>query len=310
MIVFVLGATGYIGEAVAVAFRRAGYVVYGSTRSAAKVKELQSKEIIPIIGDSSDPSPFRDVLLKASIVIDAIGYAPESPHGLSFYQNFVNLQKQKDATLHTRNFKPMYIFTSGIMIYASGERVDFSLDESIPAAPRDPIEMLPKKEIEDAILSCTDVRGVVVRPGFVYGGTGGVLGKLFFGVVPNERIELAGGLEKRWSWVHKDDLGDAYVRIGKGGSEVDNQIFNIAEPNNYPTWLEVKYACAKAAGWQGKKEDIVSVPLREDQKRQANWEWNVMINPRKAQCVLGWQPTHIGIVLEADVYYASWKAAQ
>ena len=43
-------------------------------------------------------------------------------------------------------------FTSGIMIYASGERVDFPVDETHLVHPRDPVEMIPKKEIEDSIL--------------------------------------------------------------------------------------------------------------------------------------------------------------
>lgn len=32
----------------------------------------------------------------------------------------------------------------------------------------------------------------------------------------------------RWSWVHVDDLGEAYVKVAKAGSVVDNQVFNIA----------------------------------------------------------------------------------
>ena len=33
--------------------------------------------------------------------------------------------------------------------------------------------------------------------------------------------------------------------------------------------------------FSGKKEEITSVPVPEDQKRIANWEWNVMVNPQK-----------------------------
>ena len=48
------------------------------------------------------------------------------------------------------------------------------------------------------ISACTDIRTVVMRPGFVYGGNGGVLGGLYFDVKPDEKIVLWGGLEKRW----------------------------------------------------------------------------------------------------------------
>eukprot|EP00009_Paramoeba_aestuarina_P016690 CAMPEP_0201536736 /NCGR_PEP_ID=MMETSP0161_2-20130828/62809_1 /ASSEMBLY_ACC=CAM_ASM_000251 /TAXON_ID=180227 /ORGANISM="Neoparamoeba aestuarina, Strain SoJaBio B1-5/56/2" /LENGTH=196 /DNA_ID=CAMNT_0047942643 /DNA_START=78 /DNA_END=668 /DNA_ORIENTATION=+ len=196
------------------------------------------------------------------------------------------------------------------MIYASGDRVDYPLDETHPINPKDPIEMLPKKEIEDNVLANTDVRTVVIRPGFVYGGNGGVLGGLWFNVKPDEPIVLWGSLEKRWSWVHKDDLGEAYVRVAEAGSVVDNQVFNIANPNDHPTWIDVKYTCAKTAGWKGKKEDITSIPVPEEEKRIANWEWNVMINPQKAFTVLGWRPKHLAFLQEVQLYFETWQAFQ
>jgi nucleoside-diphosphate-sugar epimerase len=51
--VFVIGAGGYIGEEIAVAFRKAGYVVYGLIRNPTKQNQLLKNEIIPVIGYSS-----------------------------------------------------------------------------------------------------------------------------------------------------------------------------------------------------------------------------------------------------------------
>lgn len=34
--------------------------------------------------------------------------------------------------------------------------------------------------------------------------------------------------DKRWSWVHVDDLGDGYVKIAKAGSIVDRELFALA----------------------------------------------------------------------------------
>lgn len=48
--VFVVGSSGYIGEGVALAFRRNGYKVFGLIRDEKKSKNLLRNEIIPIIG--------------------------------------------------------------------------------------------------------------------------------------------------------------------------------------------------------------------------------------------------------------------
>lgn len=66
--------------------------------------------------------------------------------------------------------------------------------------PTDKIEMIPKKHLENDILQTTEVRTVVLRPGFVYGGHGGVILPMFFGVDPNEKqLVLTGRPDKRYS---------------------------------------------------------------------------------------------------------------
>jgi len=60
MRVFVTGATGYVGFAVATALRRTGHDVYGLTRAAAKAPHLARQEIRPVIGDIGDPKSYAD----------------------------------------------------------------------------------------------------------------------------------------------------------------------------------------------------------------------------------------------------------
>jgi len=194
------------------------------------------------------------------------------------------------------------------MSYASGPRVDFPLDESFHPNPADPVELAPRKAIEDTILQNVSVRPVVVRPGFVYGGNGGFFAKIIFAPEPSE-ITVYGSLDKKWSWVHMDDLADAYVKIAKVGSVVNNQVFNVAALGDNPTFLDLKYYGAKAAGWRGNKSQIKNVPIPEQQKRMQNMEWNVVINPVKATDLLGWKPSHVGVIAEIDLYYQSWKIA-
>ena len=60
MQVFVTGATGYIGFAVATALRRHGHRVFGLARSDAKAARLTRHEIEPVIGDLSGPKTYAE----------------------------------------------------------------------------------------------------------------------------------------------------------------------------------------------------------------------------------------------------------
>lgn len=58
MKLFITGATGYIGFSAAAAFRRAGYEVWGLTRSQKKASWLACNEIHPVIGSLQEPDTF------------------------------------------------------------------------------------------------------------------------------------------------------------------------------------------------------------------------------------------------------------
>jgi uncharacterized protein YbjT (DUF2867 family) len=74
--VLVIGATGYIGRALAQSLRRSGnHVVYGMARSPAKARELEAMEIIPVLGSATDSNNYLAVIRDAHIdvVVDAAG---------------------------------------------------------------------------------------------------------------------------------------------------------------------------------------------------------------------------------------------
>src|SRR2546425_960688 len=76
MPIFVTGATGYIGFAVAAALRRAGYRVWGLARSEAKARRLTQHEIDPVIGDLADPNTFLEVASDCALLVHtAFDYA-------------------------------------------------------------------------------------------------------------------------------------------------------------------------------------------------------------------------------------------
>jgi len=286
----VIGATGYIGHALTLAYRRAGFKVYAVVRNAEKAKDLVQNEIQLIIGDITNPESFKEELKHAAVIVDAVG----DPDSTSKF-----LEKVCDI-IKDRSTKPLFILTSGILVYGDNSHI---VDESHPLLST---SLAKRIASEKSVISSKDVRGVVLRPGFVYGTSGGFFGPQLFGIKENDELVIIGRKEKRWSWVHVEDVADAFVRVAKVGHAVDGEVFDIAGPWA-PTYEEFRVAAAKAAGWKGKVKHIPEVPA--DNFFLTIFEYNVVVNCQKAYNILGWRETHLGIVAEIGTYYASWKAS-
>ncbi|CAF1044537.1 unnamed protein product [Rotaria sp. Silwood1] len=115
---------------------------------------------------------------------------------------------------------------------------------------------------------------------------------------------IQGRRDMRWSWVHIDDLAEGYVAVIRAPrSVVDGQLYNIAAPNDNPTYEELRTAMAKA---QGRKEKIEY--KEADGNVPSRWDTDSIINPAKAMNELGWRPRHVGFVEEIDTYYKAWAA--
>ncbi|CAF1096324.1 unnamed protein product [Adineta steineri] len=312
--VFVIGASGYIGLGVAQAFRRAGYRVYGLIRNEKYSNILLENEIEPIVAQTFDDlQSFADTLALCSIIVDTVGYNAKLSSSLLEVAIQTGKTRTEDGKLS--HYAPLYIFTSGIMTYgdtsSTGRR---PVDEMVkPRAANQGANnsssanvsaMKDREDFENHILavSSASLKTTVVRPGFVYGGQGGFVANLFY----SEPLVIQGRRDMRWSWVHVDDLGEGYVAIARAPRVVvDKQLYNLAAPNDNPTYEELRTAMAKA---QGRKETIEY--KEADKDVPTRWNTDSIINPAKAINELGWHPRHVGFVEEIGIYYKAWAAHQ
>jgi nucleoside-diphosphate-sugar epimerase len=69
MKIFVTGASGFIGEEVALGLRRAGHEVWGLVRDPKKAANLAQNEIHVVIGDLSDRNSYRQWCEHCNVII-------------------------------------------------------------------------------------------------------------------------------------------------------------------------------------------------------------------------------------------------
>lgn len=296
MKVFVTGASGYIGFSVASALARAGHDVRGLIRRPEAAALLHAAEIRPVMGTLQQPASFMEVAAECPVLIHAAVDYQADTRALD--------RSTVDALLDTSNrgAQPKtLIYTSGAWIY--GDTGDGMADETAPlhSASTD----RNRGAVERRVLESPAVRGLVIRPGCVYGGRGGLTGMWFEGAEQGE-VRVVGDGRNHWSMVHVADLGAAYVRLAESGRR--GEVFNVTDRSR-PTVNDMAQAVAQASGRDPK---ITHVPVAAAAKQMGAMAEALALNQhldsRKAVSLLGWQPRHGGFVDSAATCYESWKA--
>jgi nucleoside-diphosphate-sugar epimerase len=301
MKVLVTGATGYAGFNAAIALRQAGHQVYGLVRNDGKPRaiELQRHEVQLAIGNITEPESYRPFLEDSDVLIHAMMDA-QDPQEADF-KLFETLRLVAEASSRNR----LFIYTTGCSIY--GKRPERVMDETTPANPDHKLAFRMEMEQDLFAMPIPQCRKVVLRPGFMYGMDGySSVSATWFQMGEQGEAIYRGNPEKGWSWVHIQDLAEAYVRVAESGAAIDGEVFCIADEQR-PQCVEVMRACLKAAGYTG---DIEFAPPQDDDITSIWFDQNEFITSQKARRILGWVPRHTGIIDEVETYHAAWKFAQ
>lgn len=284
MKIFVTGATGLVGRAVAEALRRRGHRVAGLTRSADKAKSLAAREIEAVVGDMRDAASWERQASEADVRIHcAVEYGAE-------YQALD--RKTVDAMLSFGRT----IYTSGVWQYGPGG----PFDESSAGKP-----LMPwRSEHEKLVL---DAAGLVIRPGCVYGGAGGLTALWFQGALDRKAAPIVGEGNNRWAVVHLDDMAMLYAHAAE--SALKSELFNAVDPSRF-TVREMAEAASHAAGAKGA---VHAMPFAEAEALYGplvhGLALDQLVDASKARKLLNWAPRFTGFPADTDRYFASWKAA-
>jgi nucleoside-diphosphate-sugar epimerase len=179
--IFLTGATGYLGSAIAAALIRARHDVTALVRSPTSAARVLSYGIHPHHGDLRDAASYRDAALAADAIVHA---------GVEGGADRMDV----DRTFVDAVAGPTLIYTSVLFVLGNVDEAD----ESAPASGA-------RAEHERIVLAAG---GAVIRPGMIWGDDAWLF---------NHPLYVGAG-ENRWPLVHRDDVADLYRIVVENGA--------------------------------------------------------------------------------------------
>ncbi len=241
MRVFVTGATGCVGSAVALELKRRGHTIMALARSEASEEKLDRQGYEVVRGDLRDEMELAKYAALADAVVHAAfaGY-PDGPK-----MDEVAVGAMLGALDGTG--KP-FLYTSGVWVY--GPTGDQRVHEESTLHPIELVAWRP--QVEDLVRNASrqGVNGVIIRPGVVYGGGRGMLESMAGEARERDAVRVVGSGKQRWAFVHGEDLGHLYAEALEDGA---GGVFNATAPPS-PTLLEVAQAIGLSVGGSGQVE--------------------------------------------------------
>jgi nucleoside-diphosphate-sugar epimerase len=261
MRIFMTGATGYVGGAVAAVLRERGHEVAALVRPTSDAHDLRDRGVVIIAGEIES---LRDLPLNE---YDAVIHTADPA------------TTDKAAIEAFTASTAFFLYTSGVWVLGNG-----SADEESNVNPLPLVAWRPAHEQQ--VLRTG--RGAVVRPGCVYGGKQSLLAPWFVAAAQKQPLKIVGDGKNSWALVDVHDAADCYARIVERRA---TGIFHAVDDTRSSL-----NDCAKAVAPDG---TIDHVPSDNSPFAQA-LTVNQSISSAKTRRVLGWKParTFVGSIAE------------
>ena len=285
MRVLLVGATGYIGSAIARRLSTDGDTVVAVSRRPAKV----GHDVHEVrFGDLEDVSTLRHLVTDD---IDAVVHAA-TPSG--------HWERDRDAA--DALLRPLH-GSGRAFVYLSGVWVLGPTQDGDEFASPSPIRLVSGREVIEEVIRdarMSGVRAVVVRPGVVHGAGAGIPGLMVNWAAEAGTGRFVGDPSTTWPMVHRDDLADL-VALALRDAPAGAVLHGVGEPA--VSVAELAKAAHRAAGGDGQsvrwtQADAAEV-LGADFAEALALSQRVEAPVAKA---LGWAPRCPGAVEDVTAY--------
>jgi nucleoside-diphosphate-sugar epimerase len=294
MRIFLTGATGYIGSAVLDTLMRGGHQVTALVRDTGKARHMETLGAKGVVGDLVTGEAWK----AAAAGHDAFIHTAYEATLRGADADRIAIDTLAAAARESGTDRP-FVFTSSVWVLGSTRQ---PADESLQVNPT-PLSAW-RVPHEKLVLNLAGVRGIVIRPGIVYGGSRGIVGDLLR-AGSNGLVRIIGDGKNHWASVYDRDLADLYARLvmtpGAAGiyhatDEADETVLDIVEALSRNT---------------RHKPDVRLVPIEEARAKmgpQADaFALDQLVRSPRARAI-GWTPSLKSIAGNVPRLLEEWRA--
>ena len=306
MRIFLTGATGYIGGPVLDALVRGGHDVTALVRDNEKARRIAQRGAHPVIGNLADPESFRGSADAQDGYVHAeFDYASNRGPAIekAALDTIILAAKRPRTAGPTAPVQRFVIYTSGVWILGR------TPEPAAEDAPISPIAMASFRPAhEQLVLDAADdlVRTIVVRPGVVYGGGGGIVGDLFKSAT-NGLVRVIGDGNNHWPLVYDRDLADLYARLAASADA--SGIYHANDEGDE----RVNDVVSAIKPYVPVRPDVRYVPIEEARTKMGPYAdalaCDQLVRSPRARA-LGWTPTLHSVAGNAARLIEEWRAAR
>jgi len=294
----IIGATGYVGSAIARNFKAHGYETHGLARNAQNPSALEAAGVTPVQGDLND---------LAHLAALSKGYDLTVLAGLGE-------RNQEAATVSAfieacRGSRRRFIYTSGTGVLGiearDGRWSDYAFEEDDPFPFPGGFTRAWRLEAENLVrkAGAEGVHAMVLRPPLIYGHGGSVqVPAIFQSAQKTGKACYVGHGLNLYSNVHVDDLAEAYRLAAEKGAPgaLYHTVSGEADFRSIAEAVAVVMNCetrsvtfGEACGIWG--ELVAGAALAVNSRSV----------PRRTRDELGWEPMHLDLI--EDIRSGSYR---
>lgn len=250
MNIFITGATGYIGEHLAIKLKSQNHEVFALVRSINKAAGLATAGINLIGGDLSDKTAIEKGMKNCDVVFHLAAYASVWPEDKEIF-NSINVEGTRNILdLAKKNNIKKVVITSTAGVYGPSPSGSIPVnEETIRTIPYFSHYESTKAEAENLAKAYAKegLHVVIVNPARVYGpgrrSESNAISKLIELYLENKWHYIPGSGEEIGSYSYIDDIVDGHIQAMESGRSGENYLLG-GENASYEKFFEVlkKYA--------------------------------------------------------------------
>jgi nucleoside-diphosphate-sugar epimerase len=285
MNVLIIGATGYLGSAIDEALDERGHRTFGVARSDAARQRLLQRGTTIVEADASRaqslviPVQNADAVVYAANITDADNWTVGANALRAIRKGLAGTEKT-------------FVYISGAWVY--GDTGPEPATETSPLNP--PPLVLRRLEHEHFTFEMTKVgiRGLVVRPGIVYGGGGGLPTMFVQSARERGAATVIGDGSQHWATIGLADLGSLVALAVERG--LPGRAYNAVN-DDHPEVRRIAEAASRGAGTNGATRMIPHEMMGMLGDCLALDQY---VSAERAKIDLNWEPTGPTIIEELE----------